>query len=181
MANMADSYCRHCCQIWSILHQNTSQKLIFLWHNGQTTAVTMAIWAVHLFESQKEPLKVVVRPETTQKESSISMFGNAADADDWRVHGAQCCSSLRAVVLQAGKSDLAGCKPKYKSGVIWDLMLVESYEKALFVGFWVWGFHFWGYFFDSAILEKFTMTSTEKQKWDNLRSNGGRIIWKCTF
>ena len=34
---------------------------------------------------------------------------------------------------------------------------------------------------DSAILENFTMTSTEKQKWDNLRSNGGIIILCILF
>ena len=51
-----------------------------------------------------------------------------------------------------------------------------------FVGFWVWGIHFWGYFLDLVILEKKSWWSpSEIQKWDNLRSNGGRITWIYTF
>ena len=48
-------------------------------------------------------------------------------------------------------------------------MVVQSQENTLFVGFYVWGIHFWSYFLDSAISEKSQMATTQNFK------NG--IIW----
>ena len=92
-----------------------------------------------------------------------------------------------------------GIHPKYKCGIIWDLIVVESQENSCIVGFWVWGIHFWSYlFFRFGHIEKIqdgrhpknncgiiwdrtaveSWPPTEIQIWDNLRSNGGRITWK---
>ena len=60
-------------------------------------------------------------------------------------------------------------------------MVVESHENTLAVGFWVWRIHFWGYFLDSAILRNSRWPPPKIQKWDDLRSIVGRIIWKYTF
>ena len=74
-----------------------------------------------------------------------------------------------------------GHLPKYKFGIIWDLMAVESHENTLFMGFWVWEIHFWSYFSDSAKLKNSRWPPPKKQLWDNLRLNNSRIIWKYIF
>ena len=48
-----------------------------------------------------------------------------------------------------------------QSGMIWELMVVESYENVHFVGFWLLGMHFIGIFLDSAILNKFKMATIQ--------------------
>ena len=53
-----------------------------------------------------------------------------------------------------------GHHPKYNFGIIWDLMMVETHENTLIVGFCVSGIYFRDFFLDSAISENIKMAAT---------------------